>query len=693
MSQTRCEPDFKVEILHTHTDAIDQSERTPSRRNDLQGIRGMAIVAVLLFHFFPQTFPNGHVGVDQFFVLSGFLMSMISPIVRSNRQKQFAFYEIASFYYRRVKRILPSYLLVILLSLICSSFILPFHLQSFNIESAKLALSFTTNVAATNVSRDYQNMVAKAEDLFTHTWSIAVEMQFYVIFPVIFVIYKVLLGLVGMIFLTVLCLISAWYHFTLPPPEAFNLMQSRIWQFVLGIFVNQLECRKMDGVNRFESSFLHYACLIPVVLVSFWVHPLDRAFTRIAVTLATSSLILFHSTKSYSILSSSTIVYIGDISYSLYLVHWPVYIFLRQQYENHFLFSIAGVFISIVIAGILTELFEKHYLHADRRIVIYLIVLLYAAVIVLIMSSDTTYFLNQERKWSAKLFTPVCSRPLPFAPQSCYVPLHGVKISTTQAIRLNDLHSFDDERHLWNPLCTYEEPGPFGWCHLSPTSSTSPQRILIIGNSYATNQGRIVHEMCENSYRKIDIFAKPACEAFAQSAYWYCGDAYRDYVDAVAKYKPDILFMLFRHLSWMDTPKSTAATMDPLIANASAVLRSIERHVKSQIFILDAIPRPIQEYQKTYHASLRANKPIDQRMLFNSSVNVKLARWRTQLLVSNCTKCSVIDYTPLFSVNDTFHLVDEKTKVAYVDNNMHFTPHGLYRLQELYKNICDGLQL
>ncbi|RCN52147.1 acyltransferase [Ancylostoma caninum] len=280
MSQTQCEPDFKVEILRDHADASDQSERltTASRRNDLQGIRGMAIVAVLLFHFFPQTFPNGHIGVDQFFVLSGFLMSMIS-----NRQKQFAFYEVASFYYRRVKRIVPSYLLVILLSLICSSFILPVYLQSFNIESAKLALSFTTNIAATNISRDYQNMVSKAEDLFTHTWSIAVEMQFYIIFPLIFVIYKVLpgSGSVGMIFLTVLCVISAWYHFTLPPPEAFNLMQSRIWQFVLGIFVNQLECRKMDGVNRFESSFLHYACLIPVVLVSFWVHPLDRAFTRL----------------------------------------------------------------------------------------------------------------------------------------------------------------------------------------------------------------------------------------------------------------------------------------------------------------------------------------------------------------------------------------------------------------------------
>ncbi|EPB77940.1 acyltransferase [Ancylostoma ceylanicum] len=509
MSQTQCEPDFKVEVSHNHVDANDQLERTASRRNDLQGVRGIAIIAVLLFHFFPKTFPNGHVGVDQFFVLSGFLMSMIS-----NRQKKFGHHEIASFYCRRVKRIAPSYLLV-----------------------------------------------AKAEDLFTHTWSIAVEMQFYLIFPLIFVIYKILLG----------------------------------------ISVNQLEGRRTDD-------------------------------------------------------------------------------------------SLTGVFISIIMAATLTELFEKHYLRADRRIVIYLIVLLYAANIVLISNSDAAYFLDQERKWSAKLFTPVCSRPQPFAPQTCYMPFHEAKISTTQAIRLNELHSFDDERHLWNPLCTYEEPGsPFGWCHLSPQNSTSAQKILIIGNSYATNQGRVIHEMCENSDRKIDIFAKPACEAFAQSAYWYCGDAYKEYVDAVAKYKPDILFMLFRHLSWMDTPKSTDSPIDYLVANASAVLKGIEQHVKSQIFILDAIPRPILEYQKKYHARLRANKPINQRLLFNSSVNVELARWRTQLLVNSCPKCSIIDYTPLFTVNDTFHLVDERTKVAYIDNNMHFTPHGLYQLRTLYKNICDSL--
>ncbi|VDP00509.1 unnamed protein product [Heligmosomoides polygyrus] len=80
------------------------------KRSDLQGIRGIAIVAVLLFHYFPKIFPNGYIGVDQFFVLSGYLMTMIFAGSKSSIIKS-----ALSFYYRRVKRIIPLYLLVIVL--------------------------------------------------------------------------------------------------------------------------------------------------------------------------------------------------------------------------------------------------------------------------------------------------------------------------------------------------------------------------------------------------------------------------------------------------------------------------------------------------------------------------------------------------------------------------------------------------
>ncbi|VDM52432.1 unnamed protein product [Angiostrongylus costaricensis] len=126
-------------------------------RSDLQGIRAVSIVAVLGFHFYAEHFPNGYVGVDQFFVLSGFLMSMMLE-----RKKRLGFQEITQFYYRRVRRILPSYLLVILLSLIASRLILSRYLQASNWESAFYALTFTTNIKAADSIRNYLRMVSLA---------------------------------------------------------------------------------------------------------------------------------------------------------------------------------------------------------------------------------------------------------------------------------------------------------------------------------------------------------------------------------------------------------------------------------------------------------------------------------------------------------------------------------------------------
>ncbi|ETN85281.1 hypothetical protein NECAME_16831 [Necator americanus] len=139
------------------------STRSPSYRNDLQGIRAIAIISVLLFHYYPSLFPNGYVGVDhtltnashyRFFVLSGYLMSMMTE-----QEKKFGIIEIAYFYYRRAKRILPSYLLMIILSLTCSRFLFFENIQLSNKESAKYALLLTTNIQAADSVKNYETMV------------------------------------------------------------------------------------------------------------------------------------------------------------------------------------------------------------------------------------------------------------------------------------------------------------------------------------------------------------------------------------------------------------------------------------------------------------------------------------------------------------------------------------------------------
>uniref|UniRef100_A0A0K0D0Q6 G_PROTEIN_RECEP_F1_2 domain-containing protein n=1 Tax=Angiostrongylus cantonensis TaxID=6313 RepID=A0A0K0D0Q6_ANGCA len=128
--------------------------------------------------------------------LSGFLMSMTFE-----GEKHLGFENVACFYYRRLRRILPSYLLVILLSLIASRFTFPLLLQASNWESASCALMFITNIEAAESIRDYAKMLTKASDLFTHTWSVCLEMQFYFIFPLIILIYNSTPFLIANLFL------------------------------------------------------------------------------------------------------------------------------------------------------------------------------------------------------------------------------------------------------------------------------------------------------------------------------------------------------------------------------------------------------------------------------------------------------------------------------------------------------------
>ncbi|XGW24786.1 hypothetical protein V3C99_006338 [Haemonchus contortus] len=222
---------------------IPSGEKKPTKnRRDLQGIRGIAISAVVLFHFFPNQFPNGHIGVDQFFVLSGFLMSMVTE-----REKRFRIKEVVNFYYRRSKRIMPLYLLLVMSCMFISEHCLFGYLHPTNWDSVYSASVFMTNIKATDSIREYHEMLSRAEDFFTHTWSISVEMQFYIIFPLLYIIYKSMRNVLATPFLVIVASVSLLFHFFLPEQRAFNLIHARIWQFVIGILAHQLDKSTADS--------------------------------------------------------------------------------------------------------------------------------------------------------------------------------------------------------------------------------------------------------------------------------------------------------------------------------------------------------------------------------------------------------------------------------------------------------------
>ena len=149
---------------------------TQELRNDIQGLRSIAVLSVIIFHLNKYWLPGGFIGVDMFFVISGFLITGI--ILTRKRQNEFS---LISFYTSRIKRIVPAYLVLIIIVALCAAILfIPNDFDAFR-ASVKSALYFNSNTFFAK-QHDYFGPAVHELPLL-HTWSLAIEMQFYLLLP------------------------------------------------------------------------------------------------------------------------------------------------------------------------------------------------------------------------------------------------------------------------------------------------------------------------------------------------------------------------------------------------------------------------------------------------------------------------------------------------------------------------------
>ncbi|KAI6189367.1 hypothetical protein M3Y97_00000400 [Aphelenchoides bicaudatus] len=201
------------------------------KRLDIQGLRAVAIIGVLLFHVWPNWMPNGFYGVDMFFALSGYLMAVLL-----NKPEKITRNVAADFYFRRFKRILPVYLFIIALTLLSSIFIL------CRFDYMQPALYFWTNMAVLFTDDNYFTQLFSTK-MFLHTWSLAVEIQFYLCVPFVFVLLKLSKQPSFKLMLTALFSTSSYIlYYHVPDTWAFEFLPCRIWQFMGGILAFYFGC-------------------------------------------------------------------------------------------------------------------------------------------------------------------------------------------------------------------------------------------------------------------------------------------------------------------------------------------------------------------------------------------------------------------------------------------------------------------
>uniref|UniRef100_A0A1I7UKA4 Acyl_transf_3 domain-containing protein n=1 Tax=Caenorhabditis tropicalis TaxID=1561998 RepID=A0A1I7UKA4_9PELO len=429
-------------------------------RKDIQCLRGVAIVSVFLYHLFPTLFVNGFLGVDIF------------------------------------KRILPLYFLVILLTVILVHCYLEDFLWENNDRYALASLFLVTNQLVIDDQADYfREFQAERTSLnvFVHLWSLSLEMQFYIFVPFIFIGLQILrkdvLKLIAVILITVI----GFYFFALINPQfSFNFMFLRLWQFSSGfiaLFCDRLKLFKKSEKSKKNEESKRF--------------PID---------------------KEDVFLESKTLCYIGDISYVMYLVHWPILsIFIAASVKSH-LFCIMLTLISSIV---LHHIFEKQYLKLNWKGIVLLVLIL------ILGNGYSQYSIRNDTFWKTTI------------PKEIESIVNSNKKFFDYFWKTESLRDKCIENEIQPP-----HDKMYGYCKFPKGKGNFS--IMMLGNSYVMNLGEHIRAHFNynySDYRYVSI--NEGYGIYADSPISFAGlEVGKKQVEI---HKPDLLIIVARYTRAMKT--------------------------------------------------------------------------------------------------------------------------------------------
>lgn len=345
-------------------------------------LRAFAVLSVMLYHIYPKALPGGFTGVDVFFVISGYVVS--SSLYKNYNSNFFKF--TLDFYARRIIRLVPVFLVFILFSTLITILFIPSSWLSDTISKTGLASLFGfSNFALVWYNDGYFSPRIEFNP-FVHTWSLAVEEQFYVIFPLIFFLwYKFQSSSLKFVSLSVkyllpilllISLVYSYYETSANPSHAFYLLFSRFWELALGAFLFKLHIsNKLINHSSFTNN-LYFIIGFLLITIGF-IFSQSSSFPfpwAIAPVLGTVFMIISFVHPSYKdnislkIIENPIFIYIGKISYSLYLWHWAIYVFFRWTVGLETVTQMVTAVILTFVFAILSYHFVENYFLRNKKI-------------------------------------------------------------------------------------------------------------------------------------------------------------------------------------------------------------------------------------------------------------------------------------------------------------------------------------
>jgi peptidoglycan/LPS O-acetylase OafA/YrhL len=438
-------------------------------RPDIDGLRAIAVLAVVFYHFniFPTYSKSGFIGVDIFFVISGYLITNI--LISDTSSKHW----IRRFYIRRVRRIFPALILVLFTTVITASLVmLPFDFKIFGQEILG-GSTFSSNIVYLQ-QVGYFDQSSYQKPLL-HLWSLGIEEQFYIFWPIlIWVISKLRLRVTLMLgILTISSFLYCVWISTIFQDLAFYSPFSRAWELAVGGLIASFKIRETTKIYR---SLGNLGLLL--LAASFLYIDNEKTWPSLLTVLPVlgALMILADSSKrtfKHLVLSNKILVYVGRISFPLYLWHWPLFVFFKiYKGESPDRYEKVSLFVSSILLASLTYHFlelpikKRHFARIGTRSLSFAMTLVTISGVVLTFSNGfPSRFSSQMSLETSRQLT------LQFSPPS-----------------------FQDQN------CLNKFPNPkskeYGWWFCR-TSSVNPPTILLWGNSFAN---QYFEGLKENSY-------------------------------------------------------------------------------------------------------------------------------------------------------------------------------------------------
>jgi len=344
------------------------------RRGDIQGLRAIAILTVVAYHAFPGALTGGYVGVDVFFVISGFLITGI--LLRE--QSETGRISLPGFWARRVRRLLPATIVVAVVTLAVAWFRLDAVRFARTAGDAAWAMLSLANVhfASTPAGAYFSNT---APSPFLHFWSLSVEEQFYLVLPLLLVAVAVVLrgrrwavpALIAAVFAGSLA--ASVVLTDAADANAYYSLGTRAWELAIGGGLAWLTARPRPGVPGWARAAAFAAGLVAILAAASWYTPATPfpGTAALLPTLGTAAIIWSGTGGSAGpigrILDNPVARWIGDISFSLYLWHWPILVLEPSLFAANPWLQLVAVAAAVGLAALTYAFVEQPFQRMRRR--------------------------------------------------------------------------------------------------------------------------------------------------------------------------------------------------------------------------------------------------------------------------------------------------------------------------------------